>query len=193
MSEATEVEVYEAEVVEIIGDAQILGPADLDRAVVTAKEYPRSIEASQKKLHALATMTKGSMAKGKETGAGSMFFRLPRSGKTIEGPSIRFAECIMQFADLRHTKRRTPAAMQYQDQRHGRAPAVVRRRHEQVGTSDPTDAERAALVRSRHFRVGPTEQAANTTQKTGHLLGFFSGRARQYRDLGQEPATRRLG
>tara|TARA_R110000824_G_scaffold243068_2_gene431704 strand:- start:1432 stop:2259 length:828 start_codon:yes stop_codon:yes gene_type:complete len=76
------------ETVEVVGDmSDIVLPAELDRAVATAKEYPRSIEVARKSLYELTTLDTES--------AQLMFYGLKRGGKRIEGPSIRFAECVM--------------------------------------------------------------------------------------------------
>lgn len=58
----------------------------LDVQIVTAKRYPRSIEKFKKDALALATTDA-------ETAA-SMYYRLKRDKKTIEGPSVRLAEVV---------------------------------------------------------------------------------------------------
>lgn len=60
--------------------------AAIDIQVSTAKEYPRSVDRSLKEALTLATMD--------EDTAASMFYSLPRGGKTIEGPSARLAEIM---------------------------------------------------------------------------------------------------
>ena len=62
--------------------------ASIDVQIATAKQYPRSISKALNEAMALATMD--------EETAASMFYALPRSGKTIEGPSARLAE-IMSY------------------------------------------------------------------------------------------------
>jgi hypothetical protein len=54
--------------------------------VSTAKRYPRSIKAFKQTLFELACMD--------EETAASCFYVIPRAGKTIEGPSVRFAEIV---------------------------------------------------------------------------------------------------
>jgi hypothetical protein len=77
-------EVYEAEVI-AMDDIQPHAP---DRvAVETAKAHPRSIEAFRKELGVLATIDKES--------ADTMYYGIRRGGKVLEGPSVRFAECIL--------------------------------------------------------------------------------------------------
>jgi len=63
--------------------------AAIDSQVATAKQYPRSVDKSIKDALTLATMD--------EDTAASCFYALPRSGKTIEGPSARLAE-IMAYS-----------------------------------------------------------------------------------------------
>lgn len=65
---------------------QAVDRAAIDVQVSTAKAYPRSVDRSLKEALTLATMD--------EDTAGSMFYALPRSGKTIEGPSARLAEVM---------------------------------------------------------------------------------------------------
>jgi len=60
--------------------------ATIDVQIATAKRYPRSIDKALKEARSLATMD--------EETAGSMFYALPRDGKTIEGPSARLAEVM---------------------------------------------------------------------------------------------------
>lgn len=60
--------------------------AMLDVQVSTAKQYPRSVQRFQSDLAAWATLNK-------ET-ALECFFSMPRDGKNVIGPSIRFAELI---------------------------------------------------------------------------------------------------
>lgn len=63
--------------------------AAIDVQVATAKRYPRSVDKALKEALTLATLD--------EETAASMFYALPRSGKTIEGPSARLAE-IMAYS-----------------------------------------------------------------------------------------------
>lgn len=85
---------YEDEDVEAV---QIMAPVsltDVDRAaidiqVATAREWPRSVTGAKREALELATHDA-------ETAA-SCFYVLPRSGKRIEGPSVRLAE-IMVYA-----------------------------------------------------------------------------------------------
>jgi len=60
--------------------------AEVDIQVSTAKNYPRSIQTFQEELYGLVTMDQ-------ET-ADSMYYGIKRGGKWIEGPSVRFAECV---------------------------------------------------------------------------------------------------
>lgn len=60
--------------------------ATIDVQIATAKQYPRSVDKALKEALTLATLD--------EETAGSMFYALPRSGKTIEGPSARLAEVM---------------------------------------------------------------------------------------------------
>lgn len=89
---------HEAEVVEVgtvdegIAGSVALGAVDrasIDIQIATAKRYPRSVDKAIKEALTLATLD--------EETAGSMFYALPRSGKTIEGPSARLAE-IMAYS-----------------------------------------------------------------------------------------------
>mgnify|MGYP001604128020 FL=1 len=64
-------------------------PADamVDGQVAMAKKYPRSVARFRKEAESLATLD--------EETAGECMYALPRSGKTIEGPSARFAEILL--------------------------------------------------------------------------------------------------
>lgn len=60
---------------------------DLHSQITTAKRYPRSVKMFRNKVLELATLN--------EAIAGECIYALPRGGKTIEGPSIRFAEIVL--------------------------------------------------------------------------------------------------
>lgn len=61
--------------------------AAIDMQIATAKRYPRSIEKFRRDAISMATLD--------EDTAKSMFYSLPRSGKTIVGPSARMAEVVV--------------------------------------------------------------------------------------------------
>lgn len=86
-----DVEEVEAEVgtLQLLDGAGVVGAVDraaIDVQIATAKRYPRSVDKSLKEALTLATLD--------EETAASMFYALPRSGKTIEGPSARLAEVM---------------------------------------------------------------------------------------------------
>lgn len=60
--------------------------AEVDIQVATAKRFPRTQSAWMARARTLALEN--------PTVAGECYYRLPRAGKTIEGPSIRLAEII---------------------------------------------------------------------------------------------------
>jgi len=64
--------------------AAVVSRAEIDQQIATAKRFPRTVTQFKARLMNLATMDY-------ET-ACSCFFSFPRSGKQIEGPSIRLAE-----------------------------------------------------------------------------------------------------
>lgn len=64
----------------------LLADAEINRQITTAKRYPRSVSVFRKKTLELVTLS--------ESVATECVYALPRSGKTIEGPSIRFAEIL---------------------------------------------------------------------------------------------------
>lgn len=59
----------------------------VDTQVATARRYPRSVTKFRKEVLALACLD--------EETAGSCMYALPRGGKSIEGPSARFAEILL--------------------------------------------------------------------------------------------------
>lgn len=63
-----------------------LAIAEVDQQVTTAHAYPRSIDASMRRIMSLATLD-GETAQ-------ECIYALPRAGKAIKGPSIRLAEVI---------------------------------------------------------------------------------------------------
>lgn len=80
------------------GTLAILTRAEIDVQISTAKTYPRSVKKFQTDALGLATLD--------EETAISCFYRLPRGGKTIEGPSIRLAEIIASaWGNLRYGTR----------------------------------------------------------------------------------------
>lgn len=64
----------------------LLSDAEINRQITTAKAYPRSVSTFRKKTLELVTLS--------ESVATECVYALPRGGKTIEGPSVRFAEII---------------------------------------------------------------------------------------------------
>lgn len=62
--------------------------AELDTLITTARQYPRSISRAQQRMMELSTLD--------EESADDAIYALPRGTKTIEGPSIRFAEMAAQ-------------------------------------------------------------------------------------------------
>jgi hypothetical protein len=61
--------------------------AEVDIQISTARAYPRSIKTFKQLALAMATLDE-------ETASGC-FYALPRSGKTIEGPSVRLSEIVV--------------------------------------------------------------------------------------------------
>lgn len=89
---------------EIITDAEApsviatLNKSEIDTQIATARRFPRSIKAFKQQALELATLD--------EHTAASMFYVLPRDGKTIEGPSSRMAEVVGScWGNLRYSAR----------------------------------------------------------------------------------------
>lgn len=61
--------------------------AMVDTQVATARKFPRSVAKFRKEAESLACLD--------EETAGECMYALPRGGKTIEGPSARFAEILL--------------------------------------------------------------------------------------------------
>lgn len=68
------------------GTVALLNKSEIDMQVATAHKYPRSIKRFRDETLQMVTLN--------ETVAESCIYALPRDGKTIEGPSARFAEVI---------------------------------------------------------------------------------------------------
>ncbi len=68
----------------INADAAAIIQVEIDSQIATAKQYPRDIKACGEELHAMVTMDLDT--------AESCTYSLPRDGKAITGPSVRFAE-----------------------------------------------------------------------------------------------------
>lgn len=65
-----------------------LAESERESLVVTARKYPRTISRARDAMYVMATVD--------EESAAEMNYALPRGGKAIEGPSIRFAEVAVQ-------------------------------------------------------------------------------------------------
>lgn len=76
----------EAEIVDMSIALTAMTRGEIDIQIATAKAYPRSIKEFKRQALELACLD--------EETAGSMFYSLRRSGKAIEGPSVRLAEVI---------------------------------------------------------------------------------------------------
>lgn len=64
-----------------------LNSSEIDTQIATAKRYPRSIKRFLNEALEMVTLS--------EDIAGECIYALPRSGKSIEGPSARFAEIVV--------------------------------------------------------------------------------------------------
>ena len=69
------------------GALALMSGAELDRAQRYAESHPRSVALFRREALQLATID--------EVTADECIYALPRAGKTIEGPSIRFAEILL--------------------------------------------------------------------------------------------------
>lgn len=65
----------------------LITKAEIDTQIATAKAFPRSVTESMRRAETMATIS--------EEIAASCTYALPRAGKTIEGPSVRLAEIIV--------------------------------------------------------------------------------------------------
>lgn len=92
MTDATELETIDAGPIEHIGDAIDsslaigLSRAEIDQQIATARRFPRQISKVASNILSLATLD--------EETAEECMYALPRGGKPIKGPSIRFAEIV---------------------------------------------------------------------------------------------------
>ncbi|MFC6520097.1 hypothetical protein ACFQAT_10285 [Undibacterium arcticum] len=68
------------------GTIALLNKSEIEQQVATAHKFPRSIKKFRDETMQMVTLT--------EKIAGECIYSLPRGGKTIEGPSARFAEVI---------------------------------------------------------------------------------------------------
>lgn len=79
-------ELVEREVKADTGTLALISRAELDQQITTARAYPRSVKRFLNEAREMVTLT--------EEIAESCMYALPRGGKTIEGPSARFAEMV---------------------------------------------------------------------------------------------------
>ena len=68
------------------GTVAMLNSSEINQQIVTAHRFPRSIKAFLDEAQALVTLN--------DSVANECIYALPRGGKTIEGPSARFAEIV---------------------------------------------------------------------------------------------------
>lgn len=97
-----EIITQDGEIIEAIGNtssmAVQLQKAEVDQLITTARAYPRSLKQVQTRIMSLATLD--------EESAEECMYALPRGGKPIKGPSIRFAEILKQsFGNCRAAAR----------------------------------------------------------------------------------------
>jgi hypothetical protein len=69
-------------------DTLALSKTEIDLQISTAKNYPRNLVQFQKSTMQMVTYSREV--------ADTLFYKLPRGGKIIEGPSVRFAEIVGQ-------------------------------------------------------------------------------------------------
>ena len=77
----------EANIIKSVDSIGEITRQEVDLAIATAKRYPRDIAKARSEVLEYATQSKEV--------AQACFYALPRGGKTIEGPSVRLAEIIM--------------------------------------------------------------------------------------------------
>lgn len=92
----------DGEIIESLGSpssmAVQLQKAEVDQLITTARAYPRSLKHVQTRIMSMATLD--------EESAEECIYALPRGGKPIKGPSIRFAEILKQsFGNCRAAAR----------------------------------------------------------------------------------------
>lgn len=76
-----------------ITNAEAVTRAEIDIAIATANRFPRHLAKVKANLINFATLD--------EDTAASCFYRLPRGGKAIEGPSVRMAEiAVSEYRNL---------------------------------------------------------------------------------------------
>jgi hypothetical protein len=83
----TQPEIHEVETSEESVELVPVPVGEPDQQIATAKQYPRSITRFRREALSLACLD--------EDTAGDCLYALPRAGKTIEGPSVRFAEILL--------------------------------------------------------------------------------------------------
>lgn len=69
-----------------MGTTELITKAEIDQQIATARRFPRSIRKFRDEATQMVTLT--------ESIAGECIYSLPRDGRTIDGPSARFAEII---------------------------------------------------------------------------------------------------
>ena len=87
MSAVEEQSLTKLQPIQDAGIAGVITKAELDQAIMTAKAHPRSVTTFKRECFQLATMD--------EATADECVYAVPRDGKTIEGPSVRFAEIVL--------------------------------------------------------------------------------------------------
>ncbi len=82
----------EGEIIETLAPSTSLAvqlqKAEIDQQVTTAHAFPRSLKQVQSRIMSMATLD--------EESAEECMYALPRAGKPIRGPSVRFAEILKQ-------------------------------------------------------------------------------------------------
>lgn len=86
--------------------AVLMQQAELNQAVTTAKAFPRSISRAVSNILDLATLD--------EESAAECVYALPRGGKAIKGPSVRFAEIVASQWGNCHTGSRVIAVDKFE-------------------------------------------------------------------------------
>lgn len=91
-------EVHEPDTAPTTTAVEAITRAEVDIQIATANKYPRNIAKVKANLIAFATLD--------EETAESCFYRIPRGGKNIEGPSVRMAEiAVSEYRNIRAATR----------------------------------------------------------------------------------------
>lgn len=159
MNTDSETELPEVEMPESLAVVTV-DKAEIDMQIATAKKYPRQLSTVKRDMLTFATLDQ-------ET-AMQCFYKVPRGGKMIEGPSIRLAEIAVTCFQNMRVSTKILAVNTNQDDPH----AILEAMAFDVQNNTAIRMESRRRITKKRNKDAPDEDDINVAVKAGSAIAF---------------------